>query len=147
MRAEKPTALAFGSQFQTHKNDPHRIKGKIMSAIAAIAALGLAVGVVNAVALLAQNFRCKKDAAATDAALRALRSDIQSDIQTIESSLRADFQISEEKLRKELAEAKLEISQSRTTEFTQAISQALTSTLLVARSASQAEIRSGRAHR
>jgi len=118
-----------------------------MSAFLVIAALGLALGVANSIALLAQNFRCKKDAGATDAAIRTLRSDVQSDLRTTESSLRADLQISEEKLRKELAEAKLEAAQSRTGEYTAAISEALKGTLLVTRPANPAEIRTGRAHR
>jgi len=114
-----------------------------MSAILAVAALGLALSTANSVVLFFQSRRTK-DAAATDVARRTLQSEIQSDLRTTESSLRADLQIVGANLRKEVAEAKLAAAESRTAEYTQAVSSALKSVVLATRPASQSEIRAGR---
>ena len=99
--------------------------------------LSLALAVVNSLALLVQISGHKRDAVACDWALRTLRSDNRSELKTVESNLR-----------KEIEAARLESSQSRMTEYTLAlsgaISQALNENTLVTRQASTLELRAGR---
>jgi hypothetical protein len=95
--------------------------------------IALAVSVGNLGALFIFNARHKKDAAASDAALRT-------DAQSIES------------LRKELSEVRLDAARNRTAEYTTALSEALSHTLnealrnntLVTRNATQPELRAGK---
>jgi len=111
-----------------------------------IAVLGLVLSAVTA-ALFVRTSRHTKDIAAAQADRRTLGADLRKEADADFRALRADFQLVEENLRKEIAEAKLEASQSRTSEYTEALREALQNTLLVTRSASPAEIRTGRAHR